>query len=86
MEIANTQKRVKLSAKVNYNGFAEAFENLPKRASLIVRRELQKRCHWSQSSFYFKKSGESPLRENEIPVIRDVFARYHLDPWTGERA
>jgi hypothetical protein len=85
MEIANTQKTAKLSAKVNYNGFAVAFRNLPIHAGLIIRKELQKRLHWSIASFYYKRSGESPIRENEFPIIEEIFNRHGLNPWTGEK-
>jgi len=85
MEITNTKNRAKLSPKVNYNGFSDAFENLPSRFRMIARRELQKRLHWSPSSFYYKRSGESPLRENEVPVIQEIFSRFSLNAWTGER-
>jgi hypothetical protein len=85
MEITNTIKRVKLSPKVNYNGFAEAFENLPRKHILIVRRELQKRLGWSTRNFQYKRSGDSPIRVNEVPTIEEVFARFNLNPWTGER-
>ena len=85
MELTNTKKRVKLSRIVNYNGFADAFDNMPNKHRLTVRRELQKRLKWSSSSFWYKRVGESPLRENDIPVITEVFNRYNLNPWTGRQ-
>jgi len=88
MGIINNQKRVKkLSPIVNYNGFQEAWNNLPNRPALLlsIRREFQKRLGWSKSSFNYKRTGESPLRENEIPVIKEVFNRYNINPWNGER-
>ena len=87
MEIVNTQKRAKqLSPKVSYSGFYAAYNNLPIHAGTLVRRELQKRLSWSIASFYYKRSGESPLRENEVPVIEEIFHRYGLDPWTGQKS
>lgn len=85
MQTANTIKRVKLSPVVNYNGFADAFYNLPSRHSLVIRREFQKRLGWSRASFYLKCSGESPIRQNEVPVIQEIFTRFGLNPWTGEK-
>lgn len=85
MEIENAIKKVKRGARVNYNGFVDAYDNLPSRHQITVRRELQKRLHWSHSTFYYKRSGESPLRENEIPIIKEVFQRYGINPWNGQR-
>jgi hypothetical protein len=85
MEIANNVKRGKLSPKVNWNGFNDAFNNLPHKYILIVRRELQKKLGWSPRTFSYKRSGEYPLRENEVPVIQEIFARFGLNSWTGER-
>jgi hypothetical protein len=87
METVNTHKALKLSRIVNYNGFQKAWNSLPNDPIIVlnVRRELLKRLHWSRSSFTIKRSGESPLRENEIPVIQEIFARYGLNAWTGEK-
>lgn len=85
MQTENTIKKVKRGARVNYHGFLDAYENLPSRHQLQVRRELQKRLHWCPSTFYFKRNGESPLRENEIPIIEEVFQRYRINPRNGER-
>lgn len=85
MNISNTAKRSKKAKVVNYNGFSEAFDNLPNKFRATIRRELQKRLGWSISSFYYKRAGDSPLRENEVSVLEEVFKRFDLNPWTGER-
>jgi len=85
MEITNTKNRAKLSAIVNYNGFADAFGNLPNRHSSIVRRELLKRLKCCPRTFFSKKIGEAPIRENEVPIIEEIFSRFGLNAWNGER-
>ena len=85
MKIINDIKRVKLSPVVNYNGFADAFGNLPNRHSSIVRRELLKRLKCCPRTFFSKKIGEAPIRENEVPIIEEIFSRFGLNAWTGER-
>ena len=85
MKSSNTVKLVKRSPVDNYNGFAEAFSNLPNKHSLIVRRELQKRLKWSMRTFFNKRGGDAPLRENEVPIIQEIFERFELNAWTGQR-
>lgn len=79
--INNTLKTVKRSPKVHKNGFEKAFEALPYSATKSVRLELMGSLSWSISGFYGKKRGDTPIRENEIPVIETVFAGYGIDAW-----
>ena len=83
MEITNTQKGGKLSR--NYSGFKVASGKVPKEAYESIRREIIKRLGISPASYNYKRVGESPLRENEVPVIQEIFARFGLDAFTGER-
>ena len=86
MEKVNSQKRVKkLSPIVNYNGFEAASDNVPKKAYENIRREIIKRLGISPASYNYKRKGESPLRENEVPVIQEIFSRFSLNAWNGER-
>ena len=85
MNKTNNQNGLKWSPVVNYNGFEEALDNLPHKHFTVVRREIIKRLRWSPRSFGYKRIGEMPLRENEVPVIQEIFSRYHIDAFTGER-
>lgn len=85
METDNLVKKTKRGAKVNYAGFEEAYDNLPHKHRRNVRRELQKRLQWCPSTFHNKKRGDYPLRENEIPIIKEIYERFGIDAWTGER-
>lgn len=85
MEITNTLKKAKWSPVANYNGFEEAFNNLQYKHTFYVRREIIKRLKWSPRTYNYKRLGETPLRENEIPVIQEIFERYGINPWTGEK-
>jgi hypothetical protein len=85
METDNLVKKDKRGARVNYAGFEAAYANLPYKHLRNVRRELQKRLQWCPSTFHNKKRGDSPLRENEITIIKEIFERFGIDAWTGEK-
>jgi len=83
MELSDTKKRGKISR--NYSGFKVASGKVPKEAYESIRREIIKRLGISPASYNYKRIGESPLRENEVPVIQEIFARFGLNAFTGER-
>jgi len=85
METTEKEKKTKRSPVVTYCGFRDAFDNLPSRHRLTIRRECQKRMPWSPSSFYYKLNGETPIRENEAEILVEIFARFGLNPWSGEK-
>lgn len=76
---------VKRSPKVHKNGFQKAFEVLPYNAAKSVRLELMARLNWSISGFYGKKRGDTPIRENEVTVIEDIFSSFGIDSGTGKK-
>jgi len=83
MELSDTKKRGKISR--NYSGFKVASGKVPKEAYESIRREIIKRLGISPASYNYKRIGESPLRESEVPVIQEIFSRYHIDAFTGEK-
>ena len=83
MELSDTKKWGKISR--NYSGFKVASGKVPKEAYESIRREIIKRLGISPASYNYKRIGESPLRESEVPVIQEIFARFGLNAFTGER-
>lgn len=80
MNRQNTGKRLKSGRR----GFEEAFNCIPRNKILYVRKEIMTRLNWSVSVFYYKKRGDTPIWENEVPVIEQIFSMFRIDPWTGE--
>jgi hypothetical protein len=76
---------VKLSPKVHRNGFQKAFESLPYKDMRPVKKTLMDELGWAISTFQYKKRGDTPIRENEIPVIESIFQGVGLDAWTGRK-
>lgn len=70
--------------KSERRGFEEAFRSIPKNKILYVRKEIMTRLNWSVSLFYYKKRGDTPIWEFEVPVIEEIFSSFRIDPWTGE--
>jgi len=81
MNHQNTIGRV----KSDYQGFNSAFNNLPRSKMMAVRQELMTALHWSVSIFYYKKRGDTPIWEHEVPLITHVFSRFGINAWTGEQ-
>lgn len=80
MNQQNTINRV----KSNYNGFEDAFSILPSNKVLPVRKELMNCLDWSVSLFYYKKRGDTPIWEHEVPVIEEIFSQFKINAWTGK--
>ena len=85
MTQTNTDKTVKINSKAHYKGFEKAFGALPHDHISGVRKELMGNLGWSISLFYYKKRGDTPIRENEVPIIESVFEGFGLNAWTGEK-
>lgn len=81
----NTPFTVKRSPRVHNDGFQKAFYNLPHHELNAVKDELMDLLGWSIASFYYKKRGFAPIRENEAPVIKAIFSGFGLDAWTGKK-
>lgn len=81
----NTKVTVRRSPIVHSDGFAKAFYNLPHHELNAVKDELMDSLGWSIASFYYKKRGFAPIRENEIPVIESIFSGFGIDAWTGNK-
>jgi hypothetical protein len=84
MELTNTPLTVKRSPTVHRIGFEKAFNRLPHKEIRAVRKELMDELGWSIANFYYKKNGDTPVRENEIPVIEGIFKRYDIRVWAGQ--
>jgi len=84
-EITNTQIRGYLSPKIGLKPFQKAFEKLPYNQMRSVKMTLMQELCWSISTFQYKKRGDTPIRENEITVIENIFEGYGIQAWTGER-
>lgn len=78
------QQNSLLRLKSDLKGFNTAFNSLPRNKLIHVRQLLMYRLHWSVSLFYYKKRGDTPIWEHEIPVIDDIFSRYRINYRTGE--
>ncbi|HEX2968824.1 MAG TPA: hypothetical protein VHO46_06930 [Bacteroidales bacterium] len=76
----NAQKKV----KSELSGFEEAFRSIPKNRILKVRKEIMTRLNWSISLFYYKKRGDTPIWENEVPFLEEIFSEYGINPWKIE--
>lgn len=81
----NTAFMVKRSPIVHNDGFQQAFYNLPHHELNSVKDELMDSLGWSIASFYYKKRGVAPIRENEIPVIESIFSGFGIEAWTGNK-
>ena len=85
-ELTNTIFKVKKSPVVEKKSFIKAWLEIPyDEIRRQIRDELMDTLGWAISTFNYKKNGNTPLRENEIPVIQEIFNRFGLNPWTGER-
>ena len=87
----NTVIRVKKSAIAKsrktdkeYSGFSVAYDNLPFRFRSPVKDQIVRETGWSPANFHYKRRGDSPLREDEIPVIERAFAEAGIDWLTGK--
>jgi hypothetical protein len=78
------QQNTIIRVKSGFKGFEEAFNSLPRNKIKDARQELMSRLVWSISVFYYKKRGDTPIWEHELPVIEEVFSRYRVNPWNGE--
>lgn len=76
---------VKRSPRVHKDGFEQAFYNLPHHELNAVKDALMDSLGWSIASFYYKKRGVAPIRENEIPVIESIFSGFGINAWTGNK-
>lgn len=70
--------------KSEMTGFEDAFNCLPKNQIMPIRMELMKELGWSISMFYYKKRGDTPIWEHEVPLIESVFGRFNIDVCTGQ--
>lgn len=80
MDQQNTINRVKSDKQ----GFEAAFNHLPKDELISVRKRFMSDQRWSISLFYYKKRGDTPIWEHEVPVIESIFSEYKINPWTGQ--
>jgi hypothetical protein len=85
MELTNTILRVKQSPIIGLKPFQKAFEKLPGNEKRPVKLTLMQELGWAVSTFDYKKRGDTPIRENEIPVIEAIFQGFGINAWTGER-
>lgn len=65
--------------------FKSAFDELNASNQRAVKRQLKVLTGWSEPTFYSKIKSRTRLTILEQNVIRDVFATYGLDAWTGEK-
>jgi len=82
-QLTNTIIKTKLSPAVTRDGFEGAFYSLPFNIVLRVKRDIYKETGWSRTTFYTKRNGDVPLREDELPKLRAVFSKYGYEFWTG---
>jgi hypothetical protein len=80
MNKQNSIKRVKSRMR----DFEEAFDSLPNKKIMAVRQELMRELGWSVSVFYYKKRGDTPIWESEVPVIEEIFRRFNINAWNGQ--
>lgn len=78
------QQNTLIRVKSEVRGFEEAFNSLPRNKIKDARQELMLRLSWSISIFYYKKRGDTPIWDHELPIIEEVFSLYSLNAWTGE--
>lgn len=81
----NTKIKVSRANSLKNTGFRKAFEALPYREMIPIREEMMRSLGWSLSSFYIKKRGDTPIYENEVPIIEEIFRRHGLNAFTGEK-
>ena len=84
-ELTNTILRVKKSTRVGIKPFQKAFESLPGNQMRPIKVALMDQLGWSITTFQNKKRGDTPIYENEVPVIETIFEGFGLDAWTGEK-
>lgn len=73
------QQNSTIRLKSEMKGFEDAFNCLPKNQILPIRQELMRDLDWSLSVFYYKKRGDTPIWEHEVPVIESIFLRFNID-------
>jgi hypothetical protein len=81
----NTVLTAKRSPKVHSDGFEKAFSSLPYGAISPVRITLMENIGWSIATFYYKKRGVSPIRQDEVSVVEAIFEGFGINAWTGEK-
>ena len=74
-----------MTPKTDRYGFRTAYDNLPCKSQREVRKEITTLFRWSLRRFYSRMTGESAIREDEIKGVEEVFKKYGLDAWTGNR-
>jgi len=65
--------------------FEDAYYNLSYWDRFEIRDSIIKETKWSIQTFNNKRSGKTYFKKSEIPVIKEVFNRYNINPWNGER-
>ena len=66
-------------------GFLEAYNQLPAGIQGMVRNRIRKECEWeAHTTFYAKVNGTSPIKLPEWRVLREIFAEYGIDVFTGQ--
>lgn len=66
-------------------GFKKGYVRLPEIDQIELKDEMMIQADWSLSTFYNKMKGTRRLRKPEIPIVEEVFQKFGIDPWTGDR-
>jgi len=67
------------------DGFILGFIMIPKKFIPKAPEQIMAKCKWlSGSTFSNKKTGKSVLTMQEDQDLREYFAQYNLNPYTGE--
>lgn len=63
--------------------FRDAYDKLSKKDKVELQDTICALIGWSVTTFWTRANGVHPVKESEVPVIEEVFARYNIDPWKG---
>lgn len=70
--------------KTANEGFQKAYNKLPAGEQTSVKEKIKETCDWTNSTFYAKLKGSTPLRKLERAALELIFVSWNIDVWTGE--
>jgi len=61
------------------------YTSLPAKYQRPLKRKIMEKCNLNYNAFLLRMHGRTFMSETEVDVIRNAFAEYGIDPFTGEK-